>query len=248
MKNTIIVTLLFFSVQAYSQINFIGVGYNWGFAKPSGMTTLVERYNSTRILENEMGTFAPDGISLSLQLEMDTWSGDGYIELGYMRQFERNTAIFAAGSNLQQQLRMSMNVGSLGTGSALPLDTEGLAIYYGGRLEVGNVSIYERRTDDTFNGIDWNKIDGGLFLNFTFLMKVQFSFFVIEPYYTVSPDRPMNFLFGEYSYTTNLVEANQELNPSTYQQDGEVIPFNMNGFGIRFLVGIGTTANYVWRD
>lgn len=224
------------SIQAQEGVGGLRLGYNMNFTNGQGFEVLVDRYNSsyTNLVQQLPDFNYLDGISYHFYLawgDNDYLSG-GVLEIGYDNRSKSQIAVFDAnGTRFEEQIRYSLNTGNFGFGIPIRMSYDGL-ISLGLRTNVGSLKVKSRLArEGTVRDEEWEDLESMLYMDFEVNLKLVIQGFSIEPYYTFSADK----LFGSMN---NLYYINRELNPDTYQLDGDRIPLNSGAFGIRIMVAI----------
>lgn len=206
------------------------IGYNMHFMKPEGANFVVNRYNETRnFLDNEMDEFNNlDGFTMGIGMGLNRF---GYFEVGFngrgKTRFARGNV---SGQNFQRDLRVRNNGVYFGAG--YPIGEGSLRIIPGIRADLSFLKVHTKiGNPDAIDDIEWDEIYDGTIIHGVFVCKFMIGAIAIEPYYTLElfPDTI------EYGFEY----VNEAINPNTYQNDPNYIPFDGGGFGIRFVFNTG---------
>lgn len=205
-------------------------GYNTQFSRPNGLNYVVERYNETRtFLTQEMKPFNNlNGVTYGILAIVDHF----YMEAQYDHRSQKRTSIGLDANNqeLARQLRASIN--SFGFGFGYGTTDDGYGIAFGTRINVGPLRVRTKvGTLDEINDLDWEEDDvhNQLHIDLDFNIKLILAYFIIEPYYT----------FQIIPEANNMAEVNEAINPMTFPNDPENIPFKSGGFGLKLMFAIG---------
>jgi hypothetical protein len=208
------------------------------FTNAQGIDVLVDRYNSnfSNMVEQLPSFGYLDGFSyhgfLAWGADDYGWLSGGVIEFGYDNRSRTHSAIFASsGLQFEEQVRFTINTGNLGLGIPLLIASDGL-ISVGARTNIGTLKVKTRYgREGEARDEEWEDLEKMLYMDFEINLKLVMQGFSIEPYYTFSADK----LFDNMN---DLYYMNSELNPDTYQMDGESIPLNAGAFGIRVMIAL----------
>ena len=101
---------------------------------------------------------------------------------------------------------------------------------FGTRLNTSALKIRTKvGTVDNVRSEDWEDIHNQLHFDLDLNVKLILKYFIIEPYYS----------FQLFPSINNMAEVNEAINPNTFQNDPEEIPFKSSGFGLKFMLAIG---------
>lgn len=223
-------------------LEFIGAGFNWSYAEPDGLNTIIDRYNATQNLSTPMAKMTPDGWSFSLQLASVTDRSVGSLDFGYINQKGTTSALLANG--IRQELQLKSGVFYMGYGARL-LKSTGFRFSVGSRMEFGSIKVKERRAlEVNIHEAEWNETNDDFILNLTLYTKINLPFVLFEPYYCLGLERVVNWAFSEDKPLIDLQDMNQTLNPGAVYQQSDRLPLNMSGFGIRLLFGFSSLGEF----
>lgn len=226
------VVLLNVSSTAQVRIGITEIGYQTHFMQSEGADFVVDRYNETRsFLTEEMRRFSYlDGLTFGSGIAFGV--NAPFVEMGInFRGQTRFSEGTVSGVDFRRELRMKNHTFFLGLG--LLLGNDNFIIIPGVRGEIGKLK-YRTRIDETDNikSADWDEIHNEFSSYLSFYLKIPIGLVVIEPYYSLD-------LIGE-DVQFGLEDVNEAINPNTFQNDPDPLPFNGGGFGIRLVFG---TAN-----
>lgn len=216
------------SMTSFGQGMFLEGGYGMQFTKPDGLNYVVDRYNETRpYLTEEMKHFNNlNGFNYGFLAVV----GNIAFEAVYVHRSQNRSAVGVDGTNqeVERQLRAALNGVGFGLGYGVAEDNFGLL--FGTRL---NTSALKIRTKvgavDEVKSEDWEDIHNQLHFDLDLNIKLLLGYVIIEPYYT----------FQLFPSINNMAEVNEAINPNTFQNDSEEIPFKSNGFGLKLMLAIG---------
>ena len=224
-----ILFFLAFSVNAIGQrlMNF-EIGYNMHFMKPDGPNFVVDRYNETRtFLTDDLDQFGYfDGFTLGWGISGGP--GTPYFEVGLNgRAQKRHAEGTVSGIDYRRDLKIRNHTIYLGLGL---VTGDGAILIPGVRGEFGNLKARTRiGTIDDYKSEDWEEVHDSFAFYLTGFVKIAVGLFVIEPYYS------FDLLSG--NSVDGFESVNQAINPNTYQNDPDPLPFDGGGFGIRLVFG-----------
>lgn len=217
--------------QSNAQLISFSFGYTGHFTQPDGLNYVVDRYNQTRTslpLIQEMEHFNNmDGFSFS------TFLGASFLGLdfGYDHRSQNRLAIGPnrIGQPLERTLRAAINTANLGLYIAIP--TENTVFAFGGKTNIGGLIIKTKLENPASdNKVRWDNVFGEAYADFDLNIKLLNKFLALEAFYTMGS----RVLFSD----DDMALVNKRLNPDTYQDDPQSIPFRATGFGIKARIAL----------
>lgn len=208
----------------------IEAGINVNAISPSGLNTILSRYN--RNLSNNSDPFNLIHQMHGYSILAGAISGSFYYEAGYHYQTKTVQAINRR-STIREAFEISpvARTGSLGFGFVI--NQEQFLIIPGFRIYGGKLQILSTKTslNDPLNPVQ-DELYSTWFSESSFFVRFVLPIVTIEPYYTMS----INRFFGNGNIY-NLADLNQQINPNGYQFDGRQVPYDASGFGVRLTFG-----------
>ncbi|MEO0899123.1 MAG: hypothetical protein AAFY71_22110 [Bacteroidota bacterium] len=232
MKNLLILTLMLsvHLTSSFGQGIWLKGGLITQFSRPNGLNYVVDRYNETRsFLTTEMKPFNNlNGYSYGFMVNVENLFFEASYDHRSQNRFARG--IDATNQEVERQIRASIN--SFGFGFGYGVIDGGFGFAIGGRANAGPLRVRTKiGTINEVRSLGWEEDDvfNQLHIDLDLNIKLILRYLVIEPYYSIQL----------VAQTNNMAEVNEQLNPNTFQNDPETIPFQSGGFGLKFIVLLG---------
>ena len=231
MKKIFLGITLFFTITTtiFGQSMYLEGGFGMQFTKPDGLNFVVDRYNETRpFLTEEMEHFNNlDGFNYGFLAIVDHLA----FEAIYTHRSQTRSAVGIDATNQEVERRLRAVMNGLGLGLGYGLTEDGFSIIFSTRLNTSALRIRTKvGSTDEIGSQDWDEdIYNSLIFDLDFNIKIILKYITIEPYYT----------FDILPSLNNMAEVNETINPNTFQNDSNELPFQGRGFGLKFLFLLG---------